>query len=97
MKNLMISSAAALLLGTTASIALPSKAADALQEHKPHGLQIASLSDQWKLFVSSFTEYRDGDDEDDRNEDYDDRYEDDDDDHDRDEDYADDDDDYDDD
>lgn len=85
MKNLMITSAAALLIGTTAGTALPTQAEEAPQERIFQGVQIASLSDHWDWVVASFKldddsydEDDDDEDEDDYEDDADDRYDDDD-------------------
>ena len=87
MKNLMITSAAAFLIGTTAGAALPTKAEDAPQDRIFQGIQLASLSDHWdwvvaslKLDDDSYDEGDDYEDEDDYEDDADDRYEDDEDD-----------------
>lgn len=52
MKNLMITSAAALLIGTTAGAALPTQAEEAPEESLFQGIQIASLSDHWDWVVA---------------------------------------------
>ncbi|MCY4336789.1 MAG: hypothetical protein OXC60_19210 [Litoreibacter sp.] len=86
MKNLMITSAAALLIGTTAGAALPTQAEEAPEESLFQGIQIASLSDHWDWVVASLKLDDDSYDEDDDHEDddyeddADDRYEDNDDD-----------------